>query len=301
LQGCGSSKIFLLLLPTPYKVSYFRVCFCFQLLFSKCFCFHKNLTTSSSRFYIPAPCFMKNDSTSGSSKSQMFPSLLPIPASFFKVFPLPQNLTASTTLVDYHFWMLKLLANDIAITNTIYQKPKHTNRYLQFIHTIHDNISFQLLEVYTTGSQPTSQMILNTFQSTARFNRPSHSTDIVENIFVPKYRSPIDSPLNPPTNLHLTTLYPRQIQCVLNEAGVKVAMKPHLMLGKLLLSLKNLLGDCEKSCLVYQVPCHNCDFVYIGQTKRDLKSRLVEHKRAIKYQSPEKSAFCEVTLHHHGP
>ena len=41
-------------------------------------------------------------------------------------------------------------------------------------------------------------------------------------------------------------------------------------------------------------------FVYIGQTKRDLKSRLSEHKRAIKYQRPEKSALCEpfITLDH---
>jgi len=39
----------------------------------------------------------------------------------------------------------------------------------------------------------------------------------------------------------------------------------------------------EKSCLVYQVPCHNCEFIYIGQTKRDLKRRISEHQRAIKF------------------
>jgi len=51
------------------------------------------------------------------------------------------------------------------------------------------------------------------------------------------------------------------------------------------------LADCENSCLMYQVPYHDCDFVDIGQTKRELKSRLVEHKRAIKYQHPEKSVL----------
>jgi len=34
---------------------------------------------------------MKNASASGASKSQMLPSLLPLPASFFKVLPLPPN------------------------------------------------------------------------------------------------------------------------------------------------------------------------------------------------------------------
>jgi len=37
--------------------------------------------------------FLKNTSASGSSKSQMLPSSLPLPASFFEVlpFPLPQK------------------------------------------------------------------------------------------------------------------------------------------------------------------------------------------------------------------
>jgi len=61
-------EYFLLPLPTPYKVSHFRVCF--QLLSSKCFHFH-----------IPAPSLIKNASASSSSKSQMLPSLLPLPAS----------------------------------------------------------------------------------------------------------------------------------------------------------------------------------------------------------------------------
>ena len=41
------------------------------------------------------------------------------------------------------------------------------------------------------------------------------------------------------------------------------------------------------------MPCSDCTFVYIGQTKRDLKSRLAEHTLAIKNQEPEKSALCE--------
>jgi len=38
-----------------------------------------------------APCFMKNASASGSSKSQILLSSLPLPASFFKLLPLPQK------------------------------------------------------------------------------------------------------------------------------------------------------------------------------------------------------------------
>ena len=38
---------------------------------------------------------------------------------------------------------------------------------------------------------------------------------------------------------------------VLNEVGVKVAMKPHLTIRKLHPSLKDPLDNSEKSCLVY--------------------------------------------------
>ena len=47
---------------------------------------------------------------------------------------------------------------------------------------------------------------------------------------------------------------------------------------------------------MYQVSCFDCDFVYIGQTKRDLKSRLAEHKLAIRNREPEKSALCEHSI-----
>ena len=90
-----------------------------------------------------------------------------------------------------------------------------------------------------------------------------------------------------------------KIQRVLNDVGVRVAMT-FATIGKSFPSPKDPLAVNEITGIIYQVPCHDCPFVYIGQTKRDLKSRFSEHKRAIKYQRPEKSALCEhsITLDH---
>ena len=49
----------------------------------------------------------------------------------------------------------------------------------------------------------------------------------------------------------------------------------------------------DTNCFVYQVPCFDCNFVYIGQAKWDIKSRSAEHKFVIKIQELEKSALCE--------
>ena len=45
-------------------------------------------------------------------------------------------------------------------------------------------------------------------------------------------------------------------------------------------------------CIIYEIPCLDCNFVYIGQAKWDLQSRLTERKRAILNQKPEQSALC---------
>ena len=33
--------------------------------------------------------------------------------------------------------------------------------------------------------------------------------------------------------------------------------------------------------VVYQIPCAQCDEVYVGETGRPLKTRITEHKRVV--------------------
>ena len=84
-----------------------------------------------------------------------------------------------------------------------------------------------------------------------------------------------------------------RIRRVLNEAGVGVAMRPVKTIRHILPSPKDPYTTEDKSCVVYQIPCSDCDYVYIGQTKRGLKSRLADHRRATSQLRPELSALCE--------
>ena len=52
----------------------------------------------------------------------------------------------------------------------------------------------------------------------------------------------------------------------------------------------------ELSGLVYQVPCADCNLIYIDRTKLSFKSRLTEHQRLIKYQKLDQSALCEHSM-----
>ena len=74
---------------------------------------------------------------------------------------------------------------------------------------------------------------------------------------------------------------------------MKVAKKPVKTFGNILTSPKDSIAEHEKSRLVYKISCADCEFVYVGQTRRDLKSHVAEHKRAVKNAAQEKSALCE--------
>ena len=51
--------------------------------------------------------------------------------------------------------------------------------------------------------------------------------------------------------------------------------------------------ESEKSGLVYEIPCRDCDAVYIGETGRSLKTRKREHFDAVKRMDVKKSALCQ--------
>ena len=56
---------------------------------------------------------------------------------------------------------------------------------------------------------------------------------------------------------------------------------------------------CDVSPGVYKIPCNDCDLIYIGQTGRDLKSRVSEHKNSVRYAQNSSAVFNHVsTLGH---
>ena len=56
-------------------------------------------------------------------------------------------------------------------------------------------------------------------------------------------------------------------------------MKPIRTIDQYLPSPQDPITSDEITCVVYEVPCKDCDFVYVGQTKRDPKFPI---KRAPK-------------------
>ena len=82
------------------------------------------------------------------------------------------------------------------------------------------------------------------------------------------------------------------IKRVLQRIGVGVAMKPIFPLSFIFPKPKDCVLDHEKSGLVYQISCCDCDAVYIGETGRSITTRRREYVDAIKNLDVKKSALC---------
>ena len=50
---------------------------------------------------------------------------------------------------------------------------------------------------------------------------------------------------------------------------------------KFLVHVKHPREDKRKKGVIYEVPCKDCQCVYIGETGRTMEKRLSEHKNAV--------------------
>ena len=63
--------------------------------------------------------------------------------------------------------------------------------------------------------------------------------------------------------------------------------------------VKSQVPEERKKGVVYQVPCKDCDGVYTGESKRTLKVRLMEHKRAVVRRDVNNGIVVHVAKNEH--
>ena len=63
---------------------------------------------------------------------------------------------------------------------------------------------------------------------------------------------------------------------------MRVARKPTTTLRRLLTSVKDKDKPEDRQGAVYKIKCCDCQDTYIGETNRNLSTRLTEHKRATR-------------------
>ena len=75
-------------------------------------------------------------------------------------------------------------------------------------------------------------------------------------------------------------------------------MKPHFTLSSVFPKPKDVIQSEDKCGVVYEIPCNDCNFVYIGETGRSLKTRKKEHANAVKSNVIKQSALVQHVIDH---
>ncbi|GAA56571.1 hypothetical protein CLF_111119, partial [Clonorchis sinensis] len=85
------------------------------------------------------------------------------------------------------------------------------------------------------------------------------------------------------------------IRRILNTANIRVSFQRGNTLRSALVQLKDRLSANRTMDCVYKIKCSDCIKVYIGQTARELHTRIGEHKRKIN-RPPRKADECRTLL-----
>ena len=84
---------------------------------------------------------------------------------------------------------------------------------------------------------------------------------------------------------HITLPYVKgmseRLRRVCIQHNIGVIFKPHKKLRQIIIHPKDKISIDEKCGVVYEVPCSNCDQVYIGETGRKLSTRIAENKKDV--------------------
>ena len=65
------------------------------------------------------------------------------------------------------------------------------------------------------------------------------------------------------------------------------------------MKVKNKVSNDKKNGVVYEILCRDCKHVYMGETKRTRKRRIVEHKQAVKKSGKKNGVAVHVNTHDH--
>ena len=179
---------------------------------------------------------------------------------------------------------------DGSITTSVYRKPPHTDKYLDFNsnHPMQHKRSvartlLQRAQKIPSNQTEKSSEVKHIFSALKANGYPKRF--IQDNLKTPTRT------LTPNTYKGLVILpyvkgLSEKIATKLSKENIKVAHKPIQTLGSILKKPKDGISKDANTEVVYRVKCKDCDKVYVGQTSRALKTRTKEHKKAISHGDP---------------
>ena len=178
---------------------------------------------------------------------------------------------------------------------TVYRKPTHTDQYLQF--SSNQPLSHKLGVIRTLKHRceticSTEEGKLQELEHLKRVLSVSGYTKAAWNAASrPKPTVTTPDSTAPRKKGHVTLPFVGQmseaIARTIRKAGVAVHLRPYNSIRQQLVHPKDKVTQEDKSGVVYHIKCGDCSASYVGETERQLKTRVKEHHKT------KSSPLCE--------
>ncbi|KAL9978029.1 hypothetical protein ACROYT_G015506 [Oculina patagonica] len=172
------------------------------------------------------------------------------------------------------------------IRTTVYRKPTHTDRLLD--ETSYNPTSHKATTIKTLTKR--AQLVCDTPDSLSDenkyldcvFHKNNYNTDFIRRNT--HRTTETDRNLTSVTTATLPYIKgtSETIARILQPYNIRVAHKPITTLRHLLTNVKDRDEPNNRQGAIYKIKCSDCQASYIGETGRNLTTRLTEHKRATR-------------------
>ena len=176
-----------------------------------------------------------------------------------------------------------------SLSTSVYRKPTHTERYIPFSSHHHPKTITGVLRCMkdrahsicdAESRKPELHHLKDVFLANGFLARLVKKT--LSTLSQAPHSPPL--PIQPPQNT-LCTPYVRgvseKLKRICAPLNIRMVFTPAYTLKRTLMKVKNCVPEEKKKAVVYHVPCKDCCKLYTGESKRTLKVRLAEHKRAV--------------------
>lgn len=199
-------------------------------------------------------------------------------------------------------------SQDGSLYISVYRKPTHTDQYLHFSshHPLHQKLGVVRTLYHRCDSIVTAE--------NDRISEKQHLQCALKGCGYPLWALK-DSPKEPEPPGPDTSPRTERSKCMIvlpyaqgvseklcrvyKKHQVNVAFKPAQTLRQLLVRPKDKTPQDQCCGAIYQINCDDCAGFYVGETARQLKTRIDEHKKSLSKDSFS-SAIAEhaITQHH---
>ncbi|PFX15670.1 Tyrosine-protein kinase receptor Tie-2 [Stylophora pistillata] len=186
--------------------------------------------------------------------------------------------------------------NDNSLRTTVYRKPTHTDRLLD--ESSYNPTSHKATTIRTLTRR--AQLVCDSTDSLSDenkylhrvFTKNNYNNDFIRrNTHRPTTTTETNDTATPTTTATIPYIkgMSENISRILLPFNIRVAHKPITTLRQLLTNVKDKDEPRNRQGTIYKINCSDCQASYIGETGRNLTTRLTEHRRATRKDDASES------------